>query len=123
MDNNDTFKICTFNCNGLGNSSKRRDVFEYLQKKELECFFFFFLFFVIHFFLFSSFRHHIQYPFVQYFFLIQTLSYTSSHTHANIPTLSLITVPTFTLISGPLVHHYCSAHRLLYIIHLVEKSW
>ena len=35
----ETFKICTFNCNGLGNNTKRRDVFDYLRKKKCNIYF------------------------------------------------------------------------------------
>lgn len=28
------FNVCTFNCNGLNNFSKRKDVFEYVRKKQ-----------------------------------------------------------------------------------------
>jgi exonuclease III len=35
----ETFKICTFNCNGLGNSTKRRDVFDYLRELNANIYF------------------------------------------------------------------------------------
>ena len=34
-----TFQICTFNCNGLGKFSKRKDVFEYLRKLKHDIYF------------------------------------------------------------------------------------
>ena len=34
MAGDNSFKICSFNCNGLNNSSKRKDVFDFLRKKE-----------------------------------------------------------------------------------------
>ena len=33
-DNVEGFKICTFNCNGIGDGKKRKDVFEFLRKME-----------------------------------------------------------------------------------------
>ena len=39
MEGSDVFKICTFNCNGLGNTTKRRDVFDYLRKKKCNIYF------------------------------------------------------------------------------------
>ena len=32
--NKDSFNICTYNCNGLNNSGKRKDVFDFLRKKK-----------------------------------------------------------------------------------------
>ena len=34
-----SFNICTFNCNGLGNFGKRKDVFDYLRKLKHDIYF------------------------------------------------------------------------------------
>lgn len=39
MMQNKNFKICTFNCNGLGSYSKRKDVFQFLRKKNFNIIF------------------------------------------------------------------------------------
>lgn len=38
MASNKAFKICSFNCNGLNNSNKRKDVFDFLRKTEANIF-------------------------------------------------------------------------------------
>ena len=34
--NKDAFKICSYNCNGLNDAKKRKDVFDFLRKKKAD---------------------------------------------------------------------------------------
>ena len=39
MEGSDTFKICTYNSNGLANCMKKKDVFDYLRKNKCNIYF------------------------------------------------------------------------------------
>ena len=39
MSNYKVFKICTFNCNGINNHKKRKDVFDYLRQQKCDIYF------------------------------------------------------------------------------------